>query len=128
MSISTSETIIVRACLDWLAWKRIMAWRSNNTGIYDSAKKVFRTFQGLKGVADILGIFPQTVALAGGERVMFGNALAIEVKKPGEHPRPDQESFLQGIRDRGGIGICVHSVTEMEQMMAPFMFDESHVA
>src|SRR3954451_9878965 len=42
MRMSTSETAIVRACLDWLALHRVKAWRMNNTGIYDPLKKVHR--------------------------------------------------------------------------------------
>ena len=121
MGISVKETDLVRSCLDWLALHRIMAWRSNNTGIFDPAKKIFRTFHGRKGVADVLGVFPQTVELKDGTRVTFGNALAIECKKPGEVLRPDQEQFLQEIQQNGGIGICVHSLDELEDQLRPFM-------
>ena len=113
MGIRNKETDLVRAVLDWLALRRIKAWRTNNTGIFDPIKKVYRTFQGLRGVADILGIVPQTVDLQG-ERVTFGNFLAIEVKRPGEPLREDQEAFLQEIRDRGGIALCVRSLADLD--------------
>jgi hypothetical protein len=35
MRVSTKETDLVRACLDRLALHRIMAWRMNNTGVFD---------------------------------------------------------------------------------------------
>ena len=120
MRLSTKEIDVVRVCLDWLALHRIMAWRCNNTGIYDPGKKVFRTFQGLKGVSDILGIFPQTVELDG-KKETFGNFLAIEVKRPGEELREDQAEFLKNIRERGGIGLCVHSLRELEEQMRAFL-------
>lgn len=120
MAIRNKEIDLVRACLDWLALRRIKAWRSNNTGVYDPAKKVYRTFQGLRGVSDILGIVPQTVPIAG-ERVTFGNFLAIEVKRQGEVLRPDQEQFLEEIRQRGGIALCIRSLTELEQKLESFL-------
>jgi hypothetical protein len=121
MRASTKESDIVRACLDWLALHRIKAWRMNNTGIFDPVKKVHRSFHGLRGVSDILGILPQRVRLADGCEETFGNFLAIEVKKPGEKPRADQEAFLQDIRDQGGIGLCVHSLIELEDQLRPFL-------
>lgn len=121
MRLSTKEGDIVRACLDWLALHRIKAWRMNNTGIFDPVKKIHRSFHGLRGVSDILGILPQRVRLAEGHEETFGNFLAIEVKKPGEKPRADQESFLQDIRDQGGIALCVHSLRELEEQLRPFL-------
>jgi hypothetical protein len=112
---------LVRSCLEWLALHRIKAWRSNNTGVFDPARKVFRTFRGLKGVSDILGVFPQTVQLAGGEEVTFGNILCIEVKRPGEKPRPDQAAFLEEVRALGGIALCIHSLAELEAQLRPFL-------
>lgn len=119
MGIRATEIDLVRACLDWLVLHKIKAWRMNNTGIFDPVKKVYRSFQGLRGVSDILGIVPQTVEVDG-EQVTFGNFLAIEVKKPGETLRVEQEEFLREIRARGGIGLCVHSLEELEQQMQAF--------
>jgi hypothetical protein len=121
MRLSNKETDLVRACLDWLALHRIKAWRMNNTGIFDPVKKIHRRFHGLRGVSDILGILPQRVRLAGGEEELFGNFLAIEVKKPGENPRPEQETFLHDIRGGGGIALCVHSLGELEEQLRPFL-------
>jgi hypothetical protein len=121
MGLRTKETDLVRACLDWLALHRIKAWRMNNTGVFDPAKKVFRTFHGSRGVPDILGIFPQTVRLDDGSCVTFGNFLGIECKRPGEQPRPEQAAFLQEIQDLGGIGLCVHSLCELEKQLRTFM-------
>jgi hypothetical protein len=121
MGLSTRETGLVRACLDWLALHRVKAWRMNNTGVFDPARKVFRSFHGERGVPDILGIFPQTVTLDDGSVVTFGNFLGVECKRPGERPRAEQEAFLQEIRDRGGIGLCVHSLRELEEQLRPFL-------
>lgn len=121
MRLSAREADIVRACLEWLAFQGIKAWRMNNTGVYDPARKIYRSFRGEKGVPDILGIFPQTVRLDDGSEVTFGNFLGVEVKKPGEQPRPEQQAFLQAIRERGGIGLCVHSLQELEEQLRPFL-------
>jgi hypothetical protein len=113
------ERDIQRACLDYLSYRGIFAWRNNNVGICDPRTGAFR-FHGLRGVSDILGIFPQTVDTVGHGRQIFGNFLAIEVKQPGKKPTADQQAFLDAISQRGGIGICVHSVEELEQALAAY--------
>jgi hypothetical protein len=118
MRLSNKESDLVRSCLDWLALHRIKAWRMNNTGIFDPVKKIHRRFHGLRGVSDILGILPRA-AESGEQR--FGVFLAIEVKMPGEKPRPEQEAFLNDIRAAGGIALCVHSLRELEEQLQPLL-------
>ena len=72
-------------------------------------------------MADVLGIFPQTVELKDGTKATFGNVLAIECKRPGEGLRTDQSGFLQEIQQNDGIGICIHSLDELEAQLRPFM-------
>jgi hypothetical protein len=121
MRLTAKETDLVHACLSWLALHRVKAWRTNNTGIYDTVRKTHRTFHGLKGVSDILGILEQPARLADGRQTCFGLFLAIEVKRPGEKPRAEQEEFLAGIRARGGIGLCVHSLDELDAGLRPYL-------
>lgn len=59
-----------------------------------------------KGVADILGILTD-------DKTGHGIFLAIEVKRPGQKLRPDQEKFLQRINDAGGIGFVAYSVQDV---------------
>src|SRR4051812_32716276 len=120
MRLTSKETDLVRACLDWLALHRVLAWRMNNTGGFDPVKKVFRSFHGLKGVSDILGVLPRA-AEVGGARLTIGAFLAVETKRPGERPRADQEAFLASVRDRGGVGLCVHSLDELAEGMRPYL-------
>ena len=47
-----------------------------------------------------------------GHRISDGKALYIEVKLPGEKPRPDQEQFLTAMRNTGAIAGCAHSIEE----------------
>jgi penicillin-binding protein-related factor A (putative recombinase) len=57
-----------------------------------------------KGVSDILGAYK-------------GRMLAIEVKRPGKIPTPDQQRFLDRVKIEGGISFVAHSVDEtMEQL------------
>lgn len=121
MRLTSKETDLVHACLSWLTLHRIKAWRTNNTGIFDPVRKVHRTFHGLKGVSDILGIVEQPVLLADGRRGSCGLFLAVEVKRPGEKPRAEQVEFLESIRARGGIGLCVHSLDELAQELSTYL-------
>lgn len=47
-----------------------------------------------------------------GHRIRDGRAIYIEVKLPGEKPRPDQQKFLDAMRNTGAISGCAHSVEE----------------
>lgn len=47
-----------------------------------------------------------------GHRISDGRALYIEVKLPGEHPRPDQKKFLQAMANTGAIAGVAHSIEE----------------
>ena len=47
-----------------------------------------------------------------GHRISDGKAIYIEVKLPGEHPRPDQKKFLQAMANTGAIAGVAHSIEE----------------
>lgn len=47
-----------------------------------------------------------------GHRISDGRALYIEVKLPGEKPRPDQQKFLDAMAATGAITGCAHSIEE----------------
>jgi hypothetical protein len=47
-----------------------------------------------------------------GHRKRDGRALYIEVKLPGENPRPDQKKFLEAMAATGAIAGVAHSVEE----------------
>lgn len=76
-------------------------WRQNNTAIYDPATKRYRAFQGLRGVADIMGY-----------TLDEGKLVAIEVKAPGDHLSEEQKGFLQGVAFAGGIAIVARSIDQ----------------
>jgi hypothetical protein len=98
-----TETAIVRACMDWLAYKGIVAWRANSGAVKASykGKSRFVRFNSMKGMSDICAILPG------------GTFAAIEVKKPGNGTTADQAEFLRTVRAAGGVGIVVTSVDEL---------------
>ena len=114
------ESDVLAACLRYLTLRGVFAWRQNQ-GAIPLKGGGYRKFVGLRGVADILGILPQQVDLPDEGRVRFGNLLAVEVKRPGEKPRPDQGAFLDRVNELGGVGVCVHSVRELEERLTPYL-------
>ena len=56
-----------------------------------------------------------------GHRIRDGKALYIEVKLPGEHPRPDQQKFLEAMRNTGAIAGCAHSIEEALEIVQESM-------
>lgn len=52
-----------------------------------------------------------------GHRISDGKAFYIEVKLPGEKPRPDQQQFLDAMAAAGAITGCAHSVEEALQIV-----------
>ena len=57
-----------------------------------------------KGISDILGIYK-------------GRFLAIEIKKPGGKPTPDQLKFLRYVREEGGIAFVAYSVDDVVRQL-----------
>lgn len=47
-----------------------------------------------------------------GHRIRDGRALYIEVKLPGEHPREDQQKFLDAMANTGALAGVAHSIEE----------------
>ena len=54
-----------------------------------------------------------------GHRKSDGKAFYIEVKLPGESPRPDQKRFLEAMAAAGAITGVAHSETEALQIVFP---------
>ncbi len=119
MPFADRESDVLAACLQYLILKGLYVWRQNQ-GAIPRKGGGYRRFVGLRGVADILGILPQRVEVVGEGEIRFGNLLAVEVKRPGEKPRPEQAAFLARVNELGGVGICVHSVRELETQLRPF--------
>lgn len=63
---------------------------------------------GKVGSADIIGIIKPT-----------GRLLAIEVKKAGGKVSPEQQAFLDTVRDAGGLAIIAYSVDDVRRELFP---------
>lgn len=104
---ATGETGVLRACLDLLRLRGVFAWRNNSTGVYDAAAKRFRTFNGLRGTSDILGVVRPG-----------GRFLAVEAKHGKNRLSRDQEYFQAATRDNGGLACVAYSVKELDEFLA----------
>ena len=101
----TPEGAVVKAILDYLAVRRIYAWR-NQTGAtrIDDGKRFIRF--GHVGSSDILGILDD------------GRFLAIEVKGPKGRASMAQLVFLAEIAKRGGLAFVAWGVEDVERELA----------
>jgi hypothetical protein len=62
---------------------------------------------GFPGMSDIFGQLKRT-----------GQLIAVEVKRPGEHPTPNQQAFLDCVRSAGGIAFCARNVDDVFKHIA----------
>jgi hypothetical protein len=96
---------VLTACLDYLRLRGILACHSNNAGVYDPARKRFRSFRGLSGVSDILGVL-------GG-----GRLLAVETKSATGRLSAEREWFLDEVTRRGGLAVVIRDVGELQAVL-----------
>lgn len=93
--MSTPESAVLRAVMDYLAIRGVVCWR-NNTGMqtaeYNGKKRVIRYGLGV-GSSDVIGIAPG------------GLLLACEVKAGKNTPTDAQHAFLNRVAARGGIAL-----------------------
>jgi hypothetical protein len=100
---ATPESVVLRQCLAVLRLRGVLAWRNNTTGVWDAARGRFRTFTGLKGVSDILGVLAPS-----------GRLLAVETKAEGGRLTPAQAAFLDAVRAAGGLSLVVRDSRELD--------------
>ena len=103
------EQGIQRAILDYLRWRGIPCYKHQNAGIYRDGRYIPSH---TRGVSDIIGCIPKT-----------GRYLAIEVKRPGGKPTPEQQQFIDTINGAGGLAFVAHSVEEVESKLLLTPFD-----
>lgn len=101
------EKDIQDSILEYLAYKRILAWR-NNTGAArfpgaNGGKDRFIRFS-RPGASDIFAI-------------RHGQFIAIEVKKPGGILSDKQREFLDEVKEAGGIAIVAFSLADVEKLI-----------
>lgn len=86
------EQDIQKNIIDFLEKNGFLAIKHNNMGIYARA-----------GVPDILACSNQ------------GKFIGIEVKRPGEKPKPIQQAFIDAINKLNGIAFSAVSVEDVQR-------------
>lgn len=94
-----TETDIQTSIRIELSKRGCFVQRTNSATLYTKDGRPVRI--GIPGQSDLCGHRPGD-----------GRAWYIEVKKPGEKPRENQERFLQAMRDSGALTGVAHSVEE----------------
>lgn len=119
-----SESDVVAAVLRYLTDELgLLAWRANQIPVMG------RTFQGLAGVSDILGVLPTLVVggsppqAPGLSDRLVGRLLAIECKMPKTGKtaagllRPEQAAFIDRVNRDGGLAFVARSVDDVRRAL-----------
>jgi len=97
-----TEQQIQKSIIDYLKLKKFLIFKHRNVGIYKQATNSYIPLSfGEKGISDIIGCSPK------------GTFVAVEVKRKGGKPSPDQLRFLEEVKIRGGIGILAYSLDDV---------------
>jgi hypothetical protein len=82
----------------------VLAWRQNQGALTGTrgGKRLFVRFAAMPGISDILGVLPG------------GRFLAVECKRPGNRPTPEQAAFLAAVEAAGGLALVVRDVAELQ--------------
>lgn len=108
--IYTTETALLRDCLEWLGWHPALGyyWRNNqNTAFFDPRNDRWIKRRGIgyaDGTPDIIGVAPS------------GLFIGIECKLPGKKQSDKQIDFETMIKRYNGIYAKIHSVDELKQL------------
>lgn len=96
------ESEIQKSIMDYLRLKKCLVFKHRNVGIYKQATKQYIPLPaGEVGISDIIGCTKD------------GIFIAIEVKRPGGKPSPQQMDFLQRVRSNNGIAILAYSLDDV---------------
>jgi hypothetical protein len=111
--VAPLEREIQRQCLEWLGLHGVFCWRQNAGALTVpeawGRKRRFVRFASVPGVSDVLGVLPG------------GRFLAVEVKRPGNHPTGDQAVFLASVRAAGGVALVVYSVDDLADAVKEYL-------
>jgi len=112
------ESDVKDAIWEMLAKSPDVAWFTvNTTGLFKRGKykysigKWFKTNKDKEnhdGLSDITGM------------LLGGQCFAIEIKKPGKEPAPEQWDYINYVNDNGGVAGYATSVKEAEQIIRGF--------
>jgi hypothetical protein len=99
-AVKTPESVVLRACMQYLTLKGIFHWR-NNTGAVKMGKGRWVSF-GLKGSSDIIGLLPD------------GRFLAVECKAERGRLSPEQRAFLDRVNATHGLALVARSWEDID--------------
>lgn len=106
---ATPESLVLAACLRLCCAHRAVGWaRRMNSGATKftgrGGKPYFVKF-GWPGASDIVG------------QMRDGRFLAVEVKRPGGRPTPEQQAFLALVAGHGGVAVLVDTVDSLARVL-----------
>lgn len=104
------EKDIQAACLQWLNLQpHCFAWRVNSGAIVGmhNGRRRFVRFNSAAGCSDIIGLIE-------------GCFFAVEVKRPGERPTVDQQTFQAQVDAAHGLALVV---TSLDELIAAFKLE-----
>jgi hypothetical protein len=104
-----TEAEIQKSILAVLRFHGVHAWRQNTgafAGEYKGRSRFIRF--GVKGQADIVGLLGPTFGRDAGRMI------AVEVKRPGNRPTPEQVRWLIEINDAGGFAFWATSAQTVD--------------
>ncbi len=96
------EKDVLRLCIDWLTLTKWCVFRLNNVGVYNPRTRSY-FFKGRRGLPDIMAFKPK-------KPVLF-----VECKREKGKLTQEQKDTLEIINQTLSIGICVHSLEELQQ-------------
>ncbi|MEB3212942.1 MAG: VRR-NUC domain-containing protein [Leptolyngbyaceae bacterium] len=97
------ESVIQQLCRLEAAKCGAVVWR-NNTGKLQDREGRWVSYGLCVGSSDLIGIYK-------------GRFLAIEVKRDGKNPTPEQLNFLRVVEERGGIAGVVRSPEDVKKLL-----------
>ena len=101
----TKESLLINEVLVLLKSLGAFAWRNNNIPVYDCFSSAYRRFSGVKGVSDIIAVFPH------------GKVVFIEVKTVHQNQSIEQFEFQKEIENRGGNYVIVRSTQDLNDYL-----------
>lgn len=106
-----TETDLMNLIRCELSKRGCFVQRTNSATLYTKDGRPVRI--GIPGQSDLCGHRPGD-----------GRSFYIEVKRPGEEPRENQERFLRQMRDSGALAGVAHSVEEAVEIVFGDMDEE----
>jgi hypothetical protein len=101
-----TEQDLLRQVRDYLALQGAVVVRVNSGGLRATynGKGRFIRYNDTPGCSDLLACYR-------------GYFVAVEVKRPGQKPTPEQASFLDQVRRKGGVGIVATCLDDVERAL-----------